>query len=134
MTDRPNLDIHKNESGIKRIPRAIRCSLKGYAAAWRYESGFRQYAVVSFLLTPVSFFIAQSTLHWLMLMASLIFLLFSEIVNSAIEAIADAVTPDYNHLIGRGKDLGSAGVLTALLLATLVWAIAIYDYLFLSIR
>jgi diacylglycerol kinase (ATP) len=120
--------IGKNPSGLKRLPRAIMCSLKGYKAAWVYESGFRQYATLSLLLVPFSFFIAQSSLHWVILIASLVFLLFSEIVNSAIEAVADAAKPEYNEFIGRGKDLGSAAVFTALLLSILVWGIALYEY------
>lgn len=118
-------DIHKNVNGFKRMPRAIYCSVKGFKAAWVYESGFRQYAVVSVLLFPLSFFVATSSVQWLLLVGSLVFVLFAEIVNSAIEAVADATIPEYNELIGRAKDLGSAGVLTALLFCALVWCVAI---------
>lgn len=122
-------NIGKNVSGWKRLPRATYCSLKGYQAAWQHESGFRQYTVVSALLFPFSFYLATSSLHWLLLIACLVFLLFAEIVNSAIEAIADAAIPQYNALIGRGKDLGSAGVFTALLLAILIWGVALFEKL-----
>jgi diacylglycerol kinase (ATP) len=125
----PNANIAKNVRGIKRIPRAIACSLKGYKAVWLYESGFRQYAVVAALLSPASFYISQSTTHWFVLIASLVFLLFSEIINSAIEAVSDAVIPEYNELIGRAKDMGSAGVFTAVLLVILIWGVSIYQYL-----
>ena len=121
-------NIHKNTSGWRRLPRATICSLKGYKAAWQFESGFRQYSVISLLLLPISFFISQSTLHWFLLVGSLVFLLFAEIVNSAIEAIADALTTEFNEFVGRGKDLGSAGVFSALLFALTVWINAIYEY------
>jgi diacylglycerol kinase (ATP) len=130
VTANKDLRIDKNVSGIKRLPRAIYCSMQGYKAAWVFESGFRQYAVISLLLLPVSFIIASSMLHTLALIGCLIFLLFSEIVNSALEAIADATIPEYNTLIGRAKDLGSAGVFTALIFALLVWAISIYQYFY----
>jgi diacylglycerol kinase (ATP) len=121
-------DIAKNESGIKRIPRAIVCSLKGYKAAWLYEPGFRQYAVIAALISPTSFFIAESITHWFLLIASLVFLLFSELVNSAIEAVADATIPEYNELIGRAKDIGSACVFTSVLLAILIWGVSVFQY------
>jgi len=121
-------NIAKNESGIKRLPRAILCSLKGYQAAWRYESGFRQYTVIAALLSPASLYIAQSLTHWFMLIGCLLFLLFAELLNTAIEAISDATTPEYNELIGRAKDVGSAGVFTAILLAVLVWGVSIYQF------
>jgi len=121
-------NIAKNVSGMKRLPRAILCSLKGYQAAWKHESGFRQYLLIAVLVSPASFYIAQSLTHWFMLIGCLIFLLFAEIINSAIEAVSDAVSQDYNELIGRAKDLGSAGVFTALLLAIVIWAVSIYEF------
>lgn len=122
-------NIEKNPNGLKRLPRAIYCSLKGYKAAWTYESGFRQYVVITAALSPLSFYISVSTTHCFILMASLVFILFSELVNSAIEAISDATIPEYNELIGRAKDLGSAGVFTAVLLAIAIWGVSIYQYL-----
>lgn len=128
MSEHSN-NIHKNVSGWKRLPRATICSLKGYKLAWKYESGFRQYATISLILFPVSFYISESTLHWFLMVASLMFLLFAEIINSSIEAVADAITTDFNEMIGRGKDLGSAGVFTALVFAIAVWGHALYVYL-----
>lgn len=84
--------------------------------------------MLSCLLLPVSFFVAQTTVHWLILLGSLVFLLFSEIVNSAIEAVGDVADPQYNELIGRAKDLGSAGVFLALALAIIVWGTGMYEY------
>ena len=121
-------NIAKNKSGLKRLPRAIACSMRGYVFAWRYESGFRQYAVISALLFPFSFWLQQSLTHWLMLVGSLVFLLFTEIINSAVEDIADATIPEYNILIGRAKDLGSAGVFTALMFMLVVWLSSAYQY------
>ena len=121
-------DISKNTSGLKRLPRATMCSLNGYKAAWQFESGFRQYTTISIIMIPFTFVLAQSSLHALVLIGSLVFLLVTEIINSAIEAIADAQTTEFNELIGRGKDLGSACVFSALLFAILVWGIAVYEY------
>lgn len=120
----------KNPSGLKRLPKALKHSISGLGMAWKYEAGFRQYTVVSLLLTPFSFVLSQSFMHWVMLIASLVFLLYSEIVNSAVEAVADATKPEYDPIIGRAKDLGSASVFVALLLAILVWTIAVYQYFY----
>jgi diacylglycerol kinase (ATP) len=58
----------------------------------------------------------------------MVFLLFAEIINSAIEALADQISTDYHELIGRAKDLGSAGVFLAMVFMSLVWMHGIYDY------
>ncbi len=125
-----NRSISKNPPGLKRIPKALKHSISGLMIAWKYEAGFRQYLVASVVLFPFSFVLYQSALHWVVLIASLVFLLYSEIVNSAIEAVADATKPEYDPIIGRAKDLGSASVFVALLLAVVVWVLAIYEYFY----
>ncbi len=119
-----------NGTGIARIFKAANCSMKGFKAAFKYESAFRQELLLSLILFPFSFYLAQSNLHFIMLVACLLFLLFSEIINSAIEALADKITLQHDELIGRAKDLASAGVFIALILLWLVWGEAVYTKFF----
>jgi diacylglycerol kinase (ATP) len=49
-----------------------------------------------------------------------------ELLNSAIEALADAHSTDHHPLLGRAKDLGSAAVMMSLCLAVAVWAVALW--------
>jgi len=51
-----------------------------------------------------------------------VLVLVVELLNSAIEALADAISTDHHPLLGRAKDIGSAAVLLTLLLAAAAWA------------
>jgi diacylglycerol kinase (ATP) len=51
----------------------------------------------------------------------LLIVLIVELLNSALEALADTITVDPHPMIGRAKDLGSAAVLLSLVVAALVW-------------
>jgi diacylglycerol kinase (ATP) len=51
--------------------------------------------------------------------------LITELVNSAIEAIVDMASPDFHPLAKKAKDIGSAAVLLALLMALAAWIFAI---------
>jgi len=115
----------QNGVGATRILNAALCSIMGFKAAWHYESAFRQELVLSLLILPFSFVLATSMLEWALLIASVLLVLFAEILNSAIEALADSVTLDHHPLIGRAKDLGSAAVFLALLILLVVWGQAI---------
>ncbi|WNC70138.1 diacylglycerol kinase [Thalassotalea nanhaiensis] len=128
MSDNQSQTNKPNGTGIKRLFKATYCSIKGFKAAWKHESAFRQELVLVLVLFPFSFVIAQSTNHWLVLFFSLIFLLFSELVNSALEALADKVCLEHDELIGRAKDIGSAIVFLALIFLKLVWIIATLQY------
>jgi diacylglycerol kinase (ATP) len=118
----------QNGSGIKRIFKATSCSYLGFKAAWTNESAFRQELVMAIVLTPMTFILAGSTNHWLLLFGSIMFVLFAEIVNSAQEALADSITLEHNTLIGRAKDLGSSAVFIALSFLLIVWGEAIFRY------
>lgn len=122
MTDLTN---KQNGSGAQRVFKATLCSFKGFKAAWLHESAFRQELVLSAVLLPLSFYLAQSRQHWLLLFGALLFVLFAEIINSALEALADSVTLEHSVLIGRAKDLGSSGVFIALTFLLAVWGEAI---------
>lgn len=107
---------------------AARYSFQGFAAAVRYEAAFRQELLLVLILTPAAFWVGQTSTQIIVLIASLIFVLVVELLNSAIEAVADAVSLEENPLIGRAKDLGSAAVLLSLLLATGLWVLVIFNH------
>jgi len=118
MTDLTN---KPNGSGAQRVFKATLCSFKGFKAAWLHESAFRQELIMSTVLLPLSFYLAQSRQHWLLLFGALLLVLFAEIINSALEALADSITLEHSVLIGRAKDLGSSGVFIALTFLLVVW-------------
>jgi diacylglycerol kinase (ATP) len=115
-----------NGNGLLRIKNASLCSLKGFQAAFKYESAFRQELFLCAILLPISLFVATDFGTWVMLMVSMLFLLFTEILNSALEALADRITTEHSELIGRAKDMGSACVFIALTILILVWVYAIW--------
>jgi diacylglycerol kinase (ATP) len=115
-----------NGSGLSRVFKATRCSYLGFIAAWKHESAFRQELLMVAILFPLSFLLYESRNHWLLLFASLMLVLFAEMINSAIEALADAISLEHHVLIGRAKDMGSAVVFISLTVLTVVWADAIW--------
>ncbi len=125
--DKPN-PRKPNGLGLARVAKAVRCSIKGFQAACRHEAAFRQELLLSLLLLPFSVILASSLAHWVALIAVLLLLLLTELLNSAIEALADRISTDIHELLGRAKDLGSAAVLVAFVLVVLVWGGSAYSY------
>ncbi|WP_166424189.1 diacylglycerol kinase [Paraglaciecola sp. 20A4] len=118
-----------NGTGWRRIAKATQCSFQGFKAAWLFESAFRQELILCALLLPCSLILKQSAFHWLALIISLLFLLFAEMINSALEALADSISLDHHPLIGRAKDMGSSGVFIAMFIVLLVWGEALWRYI-----
>jgi len=118
-----------NGRGFGRIIKASNCSIKGVKAVYIHEAAFRQELCLCIILFPISFIIASTLTTWVMLISSLLFILFAEIINSAIEALADRISLEHHELIGRAKDLGSAGVFISIVFSTLIWGSTLYLYL-----
>lgn len=112
---------YKSKGGVKRIISAIGYSYKGLKAAVRYEAAFRQELVLAVILTPCAIFLGRNTGEVILLIGVVLLVLVVELINSAIEALADAISLDSHPLLGRAKDLGSAAVFVAFAAAFLVW-------------
>lgn len=111
----------KSTGGVGRIWRACGYSTRGLAAAWRVEAAFRQEVVVGVPLIVVAVVWAPDRWQGLLLVASVLQVWLVELINSAIEALADAVSCEIQPLLGRAKDIGSAAVAISLVLAALAW-------------
>jgi len=105
--------------------RATVNSWNGLIAAMRSEAAFRQELVALVLAVPLAIVIAPDIWKRFALIAVILFLVVVELLNTAIEKLADHVTPALHPGIGRIKDMGSAAVGVALLLATAIWLVAI---------
>lgn len=56
-----------------------------------------------------------------LLIGSVLIVMIVEIINSAIEAVVDRIGPEHHELSGRAKDMGSAAVLLAIVIALITW-------------
>ncbi|ANY17576.1 diacylglycerol kinase [Bordetella pseudohinzii] len=117
----PHSSPYKSTGGLRRILNALRYSWQGLKAAVKYEAAFRQELALAVLLIPAAFFLGRTTDEVFMLIASVVLVLVVELINSAIEALADALSVETHPLLGRAKDLGSAAVMLMLIFTGAVW-------------
>ncbi len=108
-------------TGFTRIINAAGYSWLGFKAAYQHEAAFRQELALSAVLTPVALYFGPSYADKAVLIASLVFILLIEILNSALEAVVDRHGDEIHPLSARAKDMGSAAVLLAFIIAGLVW-------------
>lgn len=112
---------YKSKGGLGRLLNALRYSARGLDAALKHESAFRQELLLAALLLPLGIWLATGITTALLLAGSVVLVLIVELINSALEALADAVTLEHHPLIGRAKDMGSAAVLLSLLFCGATW-------------
>lgn len=109
--------------GPKQLWNAFRWSMQGLRAAWRHEASFRLEAMLAVVLIPLGLWLGDGGVEKLLLVLGPMLVLSAELLNSAIEAVIDKVSPEFNELAGRAKDMGSAAVFVLLVLVVLSWAL-----------
>jgi diacylglycerol kinase (ATP) len=115
-------------AGVGRIFRATGHSLSGLRLAYRYEAAFKQEVWLTAVLVPASFWLGRSPLEIGLLVGAVLQVLIVELLNSAVEAVVDRVSPEWHELSKRAKDIASAAVMLSLALWATVWLAVIAQH------
>lgn len=112
-------------SGLLRWWRATCYSLAGLRAAYQEEAAFRQEVWFALVLVPAALLLPLPLMARALLVAAMLLVLAMELLNSAIEAVVDLVSPGFHPLAKKAKDAGSAAVLVSLVILALGWLCAL---------
>lgn len=110
-----------------RFWRATINTRNGLAFAIRSEQAIREELVALVLAVPAAWLIGVTNMRRVELIAVVVMVLVVELLNTAIEKLADRLTTDHDPKIGQVKDMGSAAVGVALVMAGLFWLFAIAE-------
>jgi diacylglycerol kinase (ATP) len=110
---------------LTRLWRALINTWNGLTFATRSEQAIREELFALLLAVPSAWLIGTTGIRRIELVATVLLLLTVELLNTAIEKLADRVTTAHDPQIGAVKDMGSAAVGIALVIAGLVWLFAL---------
>lgn len=114
-------DPKAKPKGMLRIVLAMKNSVRAITWLVKNESAFRQEFILLVLAAVVLALWSISYMEKAILLSSVLFILFAEIVNTAIEVTIDRIGKEIHPLSGLAKDLGSAGVFVAIAISSLLW-------------
>lgn len=116
---------HVKQKGLKRLINAGGYAVEGLKDAFKTEEAFMQETLLAAILIPTSFCIDTSPVGHALLVASVLFVLLMELLNTAVETVIERISDEIHPLSKRAKDLGSAAVFVSLINLIAVWAIII---------
>lgn len=111
---------------VRKLIEATRFSLQGLASAIEHELAFRLEIFVAALIVPFAIAFGHTGVEKALLIGSVLLVFMAELINSAIEAVVDRISPELHPLSGRAKDLGSAAVFIACINAVVVWGCVLF--------
>jgi diacylglycerol kinase (ATP) len=112
---------------LSRLWRATINTRNGLAFAIRSEQAVREELIALALAVPLAWLAGATVMRRVELVATVALVLVVELLNTAIEKLSDRLTTEHDPQIGRVKDMGSAAVGVALVMAGLFWMFAIAE-------
>ena len=109
----------KHEVGlIRNVLNKCKYTMQGLNYCLNNESSFVLVAICGCIVIILGIIFDISFLEWVITFGSLALISITELINTAIEAVCDAVTLEYNEYIKVAKDCASAatGIMTVLAL------------------
>jgi diacylglycerol kinase (ATP) len=110
---------------MKRLWLAFRNTFDGINWAARHETAVVQELAALALAVPLSFYVTNSPWTRVALIGGVMLVLVVELLNTAIEKLCDHLAPELSSQIKVVKDLGSAAVFVAIVLAAAIWLIVL---------
>ncbi len=111
----------------RRLAMAVRYTLAGLGHALRTERPFQEEALCLVLIViPGAVWLGTTGVERALMVGSWLLVLVVELLNAAVERTVDRIGLERHELSGRAKDLGSAAVGVAIVLALVVWGLIVF--------
>lgn len=105
---------------IAGLPRRLRDAARGIALLLGGTANARIHLAATLLVVGLGLWLRLPRNEWLWLTGAIGFVWSAEAFNSAIETLADRISPDHDPLIARAKDLAAGAVLAAAVAAAVI--------------
>lgn len=101
-------EFERRDLNVHSIKRVIKNSLEGINSYAKDGKSFIIYIFCSIVEIVAGFIFKVNGLEWILIISMLGIILAIELLNTAIEAVSDAITKEFNPYIKVAKDCGSA--------------------------
>ena len=101
----------KKRFSVKARAHSFSYAGKGIATLLREEHNARIHLVAAVVAVAAGILLEISAAEWAVVALCIGGVTAAEAINSAIEALCDRVSPGFDPMIGKAKDLAAAGVL-----------------------
>jgi diacylglycerol kinase (ATP) len=117
---------------MKKLIASFRYAFKGLAYATRSQLNFRIHLVLTAVAVLLGWILHISTNEWLWITLCITLVLSAELLNTALEALTDLVSPEFNVKAGNAKDVAAAAVTITALFAIITAGLIFVPKIFLQ--
>lgn len=130
MEREPGVDEQRPPVKPMRFIDSANCAIEGILYAARTQRHMRYHFVSTVAVLVAALFLKVTAIEFTLLVVSMCFVLFAELINTAVEAVVDLVSPGYHPLAKVAKDVAAGGVLVAAVGAAVMGYFILSKYIF----
>ena len=102
------------------IPGSFDFAYNGLKTALKNEPNFKVHSIVAFIVLFAALLFQFSPIEWALLIFTIGLVLILELINTAIEAVVDLVSPDLKDHAKIAKDVSAGAVLISAIISLLI--------------
>ena len=115
--------MKKKYSFITGRIRSFGYAFKGIWILFATQKNAQVHLLALIIISLWGFYLGLDKMEWCAICICIALVLMAEAMNTAIEFLVDLVSPEYNPLAGKAKDVAAAAVLLCVIVCGIVWAI-----------
>jgi len=124
----------RNRFSFRARLRSFRYAFKGLHVLLQTQHNAWIHLAVAIAVVAMGVFWQFTRFEWCAIVFAIFLVLIAEAFNSALEFLADHISPEFAPLIGKAKDLAAGAVLLAAIGAVIIGLLIIGPHLFAVIR
>lgn len=94
----------------KQLLKSIGHAINGFLLALKEEASAKIQSFIAIIAIIMGIYFQLPKIEWIMLVISIMAVLSAEVMNSAIENLADKITLEQDPFIKKAKDMGAGAV------------------------
>jgi len=110
----------KSKFSFKKRIKSFTYAFQGFKPVFLYEHNVYIHILAAVVVIVAGFYFELTKLEWIAIVFSIGLVFICEFLNSAIETLADVVSPEKNKGIKKVKDIAAAAVLIAAITAVII--------------
>ena len=109
---------------------SVNCAIEGILYTVRTQKHMRSHFLAALLILVAALLLKISPVEFMLLSLAISFVLFAELLNTAIEVVVDMISPEFHPLAKVAKDVAAGAVLVAAFGTMIMGYLVLAKYLF----
>jgi diacylglycerol kinase (ATP) len=109
---------------------SVNCAIEGILYTARTQKHMRHHFAAALLILTASLLLRVSPVEFMLIALAVSFVLFAELLNTAIEVVVDMISPEFHPMAKIAKDVAAGAVLVAAFGTAILGYLVLAKYLF----